>query len=582
MLYKFYKSIINIIEEKEKRKFPFVIVISIMASILETLTISSIFPFMSLVTNPDRVHDKYYKYIYDLFNFNSPAGFIVSCGFLIIFLFIFKTIFNTFANYVSFSFGQNITKNIKYRLLNNYLKQKYIYYLSTNRSRSSELYSSINSIAGAISGLSIIITEFSIVIIMYSILMIFNWKVMTCITIFLFCNVLLVQRIIQPKFKKVSGETWSAVSNANQYLNSLVHNYKLLKLFVKNDDYVNKYMQLSNQYHDNDCKRMVLERQPKNLLELSGFLIMIGMVIYQELVHGVGAGSSFIPIISLLMLTFYRLLPSITRIMDAKNGIIHAEPILIRVKNELSKVEELYDNATACITLNKYIELKNIEFSYNNKKQILSGVSLKINKGEHIAFIGSSGSGKSTLVDIIMGLYDHSQDLYHLSGDIIIDGNQLADSDLICWRQHIGYIPQEIYLFDGTVAENIVMNHEFDQEKVIIALKKAAIWEFLQQKEGINTHVGDGGVMLSGGQKQRIGIARALYNDPDIIVMDEATSALDDKTESQIIEELNNSARDKTIIMIAHRISSLKNCDRIYKLNSGIITNIYDNIQEIE
>lgn len=581
MLYKFYKSIISIIEEKEKQRFPLVIAISIMASILETITISSIFPFMSLVTNPDSVHDKYYKYVYDLFNFNSSACFIVSFGFLIIFLFIFKTIFNTFANYVSFSFGQNITKNIKFRLLNNYLKQKYIYYLSTNRSRSAELYSTINHIAGAISGLSIIITELSIVIIMYTILMIFNWKVMTCITIFLFFNVLLVQKIIQPRFKKISSDTWSAVSNANQYLNSLVHNYKLLKLFVRNDDYVNKYMQLSNQYHDSDCKRMVLERQPKNLLELSGFLIMVGMIIYQELVHGVGAGSSFIPIISLLMLTFYRLLPSITRIMDAKNSIIHTEPILIRVKSELSKIEELYENATACITLNNCIELQNIEFSYTAKKQILSGVSLKINKGEHVAFIGSSGSGKSTLVDIIMGLYDHSQELYHLSGDIIIDGNKLMDSDLISWRQHIGYIPQEIYLFDGTVAENVVMNHEFDENKVISALKKAAIWGFLEQKEGINTHVGDGGVMLSGGQKQRIGIARALYNDPDIIVMDEATSALDDKTEGEIIEELNNSSRNKTIIMIAHRISSLKNCDRIYELKDGVIMDEFTNINEI-
>lgn len=582
MVYKFYKSIISIIEEKAKQRFPFVIAISIMASILETITISSIFPFMSLVTNPEKVHDKYYTFIYDLFGFNSSANFIISFGFLIILLFVLKTIFNTFANYISFSFGQNITKNIKFRLLNNYLKQKYIYYLSTNRSKSAELYSSINNVANAISGLSIIITELFIVIIMYTVLMVFSWKVMTCITIFLFFNVLLVQKIIQPKFKKVSGETWSAVSNANQYMNSLAHNYKLLKLFVKNDDYVNKYMQLSNQYHDNDCKRVVLERQPKNLLELSGFLIMIGMIIYQELVHGVGAGGSFIPMISLLMLTFYRLLPSITRILDAKNSIIHVEPLLTRVKKELSKFEEVYEYASDNIVLNKHIELKNIKFSYNSKKQVLSGVSLKINKGEHVAFIGSSGSGKSTLVDIIMGLYDHNQELYHLSGDIVIDGNELTDSNLICWRQHIGYIPQEIYLFDGTVAENVVMNHEFDEGKIIIALKKAAIWEFLEQKEGLDTHVGDGGVMLSGGQKQRIGIARALYNDPDIIVMDEATSALDDTTESKIVEELNNSARDKTIIMIAHRISSLKNCDRIYKLKNGVIADIYNNMQEIK
>lgn len=554
--------------------------VSIAASILETITISSIFPFMSLVSNPEQIYGKYYKVLYDVFGFSSPVHFIVTLGIVIIILFIIKTIFNTFSTHVAYSFGNDVVKNTKTKLLINFLHQKYIYYLRDNRSSVIELHNNVNHLANAISSLSIIITEIFIVVIMYIVLMIFNWKIMTAITLFLLVNIVIVQKVIQPRLKRISANTWSSLGLSHKFLSAIVNNYKIVKLSSK-DKCVDDYGQLSSQFHDNDCKRVVLERQPKNILELSGFLIMIGLVIYQELKHGLESSNSFIPMISLLMLTFYRLLPSITRIIDAKNSILHVTPIVNRVTEVFARKQEAIISDKYGIHMKHNLELRNIGFSYSKNKQILSDISLTINQGEHIAFIGSSGSGKSTLVDILMGFYDHDEDLYHFSGDIVIDGVVLSDNELPSWRQSIGYIPQEIYLFDGTVADNIVMNHEYDEAKIILALKKASIWEFLEQKEGVHTYVGDSGVMLSGGQKQRIGIARALYNDPDIIVMDEATSALDDYTESQIVDELNNSAREKTIIMIAHRMSSLKNCDKIYKLNKGIINGVYNNTDEL-
>jgi len=194
---------------------------------------------------------------------------------------------------------------------------------------------------------------------------------------------------------------------------------------------------------------------------------------------------------------------------------------------------------------------------------LFEDVNLTILKGDKVAFIGSSGSGKSTLVDIIIGLY------VPLYGKILVDDTVLNYRNVRSFRSKIGYIPQFIYLFDGTVGENVSFGYEFNEEKVVEALKKASIYEFLLTKEGVNTKVGDGGVQLSGGQKQRIGIARALYNDPEIIVLDEATSALDIGTELKIMDEIYRIGENKTLFIVTHRLSTIDKCNKKLELCNG-------------
>ena len=192
---------------------------------------------------------------------------------------------------------------------------------------------------------------------------------------------------------------------------------------------------------------------------------------------------------------------------------------------------------------------------------------LTIKKGEKIAFVGESGSGKSTLVDIIIGLYRPK------TGYIKIDDEILDEKNLKSWRKKIGYIPQTIYLFDGTVAKNVALGEKIDKKRVVEALKKAKILDFLKEHhQGLNTRVGEGGVKLSGGQKQRVAIARALYDNPEVLVLDEATSALDNETEEKIMEEIYKISENKTLIIIAHRLSTLKKCEKIYKIEDGRLT----------
>jgi ABC-type multidrug transport system fused ATPase/permease subunit len=234
------------------------------------------------------------------------------------------------------------------------------------------------------------------------------------------------------------------------------------------------------------------------------------------------------------------------------------------INDELNTTQEDLTNNTIDIEFNNKIELINIDFAYQDKP-VLNGINLTINKGDKIAFVGESGSGKSTLVDLIIGLYQPNQ------GEMCIDNMLIDKSNLQSWRSQIGYIPQQVYLFDSTITENVCFGRKIDQSLLEKVLKQANIFEFLQTKQGTETLVGEGGIQLSGGQKQRIAIARALYGQPEILVLDEATSALDDKTEKKIMSEIYQISQDKTLIIIAHRLSTIKGCDKIYQLENGVV-----------
>jgi ATP-binding cassette subfamily B protein/ATP-binding cassette subfamily C protein len=217
------------------------------------------------------------------------------------------------------------------------------------------------------------------------------------------------------------------------------------------------------------------------------------------------------------------------------------------------------------LVFNETININDVSFKYATGSEVIQNISLGIQKGEKIAITGESGCGKSTLVDIIIGINEP------VSGSVSIDDTLLTDNNICSWRKKIGYIPQSIYLFDGTVAENVTIGSSRADEKIKQVLIMANIWDFLETKDGINTRVGEKGIQLSGGQQQRIGIARALYDDPEILVLDEATSSLDTETENKIMDEIYCVSKNKTLIVIAHRLSTIERCDRKIKIENGRI-----------
>ena len=308
------------------------------------------------------------------------------------------------------------------------------------------------------------------------------------------------------------------------------------------------------------------------------------MVIYVIFVYHDPA--FIIPIVSVYALALYRFLPSINKVLASYNQIIFNKASVGKLYEYLKTKPEILGNES--ISFGNKIELKNLTFYYNepvchpelvsgsldnkNSKLILDKTNLTIYKGQRVAFVGPSGSGKSTLADLIMGI------LRVCDGQILIDGQILTYDNLRDWRSKIGYIPQQIYLFDGTVAENVVFGRVYDEQKLIHVLEKSNIYDFLFAQEGLHTMVGEAGIKLSGGQKQRIAIARALYGDPEMLVLDEATSALDSKTEDLIMNEIYKVNEDKTLIVIAHRLTTIEKCDIVYKVSDGQIQLVRNNI----
>ncbi|MGB6018711.1 MAG: ATP-binding cassette domain-containing protein, partial [Sulfurimonadaceae bacterium] len=315
----------------------------------------------------------------------------------------------------------------------------------------------------------------------------------------------------------------------------------------------------SRQFVQANITNMTLSQFPRLFLEAIGFGMIVLIITYlvwknqQNISHA-------LPIISMFVLALYRLMPSINRIMSSYNQILFNYRSLDIIHSDLMyPTEDLGNNS---IEYNEAISLKEIQFEYEENNPVLNNVNLTIKKGEKVAFIGESGSGKSTLIDIIIGLYKPK------NGQVQIDGVTLDDMNVKAWRTKIGYIPQTVYLFDGSVGENVAFSKDYDRKKVDECLRKAKIYDFLEPKGGQDVSVGEGGILLSGGQKQRIAIARALYTDPKVLILDEATSSLDNETEQQIMDEIYDISNDKTLIIIAHRLSTIQNCDHVYRLQN--------------
>jgi ATP-binding cassette subfamily C protein len=270
-----------------------------------------------------------------------------------------------------------------------------------------------------------------------------------------------------------------------------------------------------------------------------------------------------------LMPSAKRIISTITTIRYSKDSVDVIHYDLLSLETTPTKTSLIKSTQTSSHLFQNTIELKNIYYQYPNASKLsLLGISLSITKGQAIALVGESGSGKTTLVDVILGLLPPSQ------GEILVDEENIL-SNLTNWQSQIGYIPQSIYLCDDTIRSNIAFGLPLDQineEQVWKSLRAAQLGELIRNlPDQLDTLVGERGIRLSGGQRQRIGIARALYHDPEILVMDEATAALDNNTEREFMEALESMSKDKTMIMIAHRLSTVKNCEHLYLMQQGKI-----------
>ena len=527
-------------------------------SLIETFAISIIMPFITLATNPQLIFENAYtRFFYDWLGFDSAVNFMVFfSGFLIVF-YVFRAIYNVTYSYALNRFAFRKYHFFAYRLFCKVVELSYIDF--TNRDMDAirrNITQESLKVSHYIQNLLNICSESITIILMYVLLLFVSWKMTLVLTLFLLANVILIINTISKNIQK-QGEINAQMGKAVlSIISKALGNFKIIKLKGIQQIILNDFDSASKKRVDSEIKFQVLAPLPRFILESLGLCILIAAVAY-ILIHN-NSAASVIAIISMYALALYRILPALNRILFSYNTMKFNKKGLEIVYENLLYHTEYEDNEP--IGFSREIALKNVSFAYKEGKNVIENFSLTIKKGDKIAFIGESGAGKSTLIDLIIGIYKPQRGEIHID-DILLDNHNLR-----AWRKKIGYIPQNIFLFDGSVAENIALGEKIDENRVIECCKRANIWEFLRENDGIRTRVGDNGIKLSGGQRQRIAIARALYDNPEILVLDEATSALDSQTEERIMEEIYNIAKDKTLLVIAHRLSTIERCEMVVRV----------------
>ena len=557
------KKLLAITTRQEKKNFIILIFMSIFLSVIETIGISAIMPFITLASDPSKiVGNEYSKKIYDFFDFSATTNFMIFFGLFLIGFYIFRAFYSIFYNYLLNKFAFGRFHSFAFRLFKNYTNLPYKRFVKRN---SSELIKTIVNEASNLSfymqSLLLTFSEFFTIVLLYTLLLLMNRKMTLVLTILLGAKVLFLLFFLKKRIEKEGTRRSIMQSKFYKILNETFGNFKIIKLIQNEQKLYSEFSSISYGYAKANIVSNTLNQLPRLSLETIGFGVLIGIVVY--VLFKYNDANFVLPIISMYALALYRILPALNRILSNYNTLLFLSSSLDIVYSDLSYTPQT--EGKDFMDFKNKIELINVSFEYNKNKKVLKNINITINKGDKIAFVGESGSGKSTLVDLIIGLYKP------LSGEIIIDGKKLTSDNIKSYRSKVGYIPQSIYLFDGTVGENVAFGYEYDKERIIEVLKKANIYDFLSSKEGIDTLVGDGGIQLSGGQKQRIGIARALYSDPEILVLDEATSALDNETEAKIMDEIYEISQDKTLLIIAHRLSTIERCDRKIMLSNGKI-----------
>lgn len=560
MIWEKLKKLNYILSKQDKLYLFGLFFFSVIISIVEIFGVGIIMPFIQVATNFQTIFkNSFFSKIYNWLGCATPIEFIVYFGIGLVSFYLIRGGLNLFYSYTISHFAFSRYHILAYRLFENYLGMDYRRFIERNRG---ELVSMIgreaNHLANLIYHLLLMFSEMLIFIIIVSILFWANLKMTLLILLFLAINGLILKFIIFNRVRRAGEVRSEMYKEFHKVLLGSFGNFKIIKLKGNEQELLEQFKNASHKISRSGIIFQTLSQTPRLFLETIGFSLIALVVVYLILKYQKDI-NSYLPLLSLFVLGLYRLLPSVNRLYSSYQGILYNIKGLDLIHNDLIYEPEELGNEK--VEFKEKIELKGIYFGYRPEQLILKGLNLTIKKGEKIGIVGESGKGKSTLVDLIIGLYKPQK------GKILIDGIPLTSKNIRNWRRKIGYIPQQIYLIDGTVAENVAFGEKMDREQVKKVLKLANLLDFLEKEQnGIDTQIGDNGIKLSGGQKQRVAIARALYSNPEILILDEATSALDSETETKIMDEIYKIGKDKTMIIIAHRLSTLDRCDRIVKI----------------
>ena len=570
-----YKKLNYIFNRQDRIKIVLLMVMMIIGSFLELLGVAVFQPFVDLLMDASKIQEEgWMNWLYRLFNCGSLTQFLSILAGGIIAIYIIKNLFIWIEQDFIFRFTYGIQQKLSTRLLTTYLAEPYTFHLNKNIA---ELQRSMQEDTGLFTQVLMhtlqLIAEVVVCVVLGLYLFDVSQSITAVIGVLMIVCVFGFTKTTKNFSKKLGRESQIYKGKLYQWVNQSLGGVKEVKVLNREEFFVSSYRKYYKRYIKGVRINRLLSITPKYMVEalcMTGLLIAIII----KMNFGQKEITDFVPQLATFAVAAFRLLPSVGRINEHVNNILYAVPSVDLIYHDLKDIED-YQESTEKEEerewkFEKEITAKHISYAYpNSEKNVLEDASCVIPKGKTVALIGSSGAGKTTLADLLLGLLTPQR------GHIRVDDMDIQ-KNMTLWHHNIGYIPQMIYLSDDTIRNNVAFGirvEEIQDEMVINALKKAQLYDFIETlPQGLDTIVGDRGVRLSGGQRQRIGIARALYHDPEILVLDEATSALDNETETAVMESIEHLQGSKTMIIIAHRLTTIRNADIIYEVADGKVT----------
>ncbi len=577
-----FKKINYIFDKKQKGQIVILAVLILIGGVFETLGVSMMVPVVSVILNPDALH----RYIekYDILNrivtnlgLDSDVKLASALLIMMIALFVIKNLYLLFLIYKQNTFIARARNDMISRVMREFLNKPYEEYLAADiptvfRITDSDIPRTFTLMLALLS----LSTELVVSVFLGAVLLAVNWQMTVLMLVVLVIMTLIITKLLKPKLNEIGEENQKTQSRIAKWRLQAIYGLKDVKILNRQDFFIRNYYESGKYGAEIARDYAVLNSVPRSMIET----VFISVVLLFTLFYILNGGdvSLLIPQLTAFGIAAVRIMPSVNRINTYIAEIAYNQYSLDYVYENLTesmKTDKAMRAERAAIAgpelhLQDKIELKDITFGYpDSEVNIFENANMVVPKGKSIGIMGPSGAGKSTIVDVLLGL------LKVKKGDILCDGHNIF-SNYDSWLAQIGYIPQAIYLVDESIRENIAFGIDLDKiddDRIWQVCEEAQLAEFIKTlPEGLDTKIGDRGVRLSGGQRQRIGIARALYHNPEILVFDEATSALDNETEAAVMEAINSFHGKKTMVIIAHRLNTIENCDIIYEVKDCKLT----------
>ena len=559
----------SVYPRQSKLRIPIMFLLGLIGTALEALGIGLVIPVMTTMSNATTGNSG--SVLQPLFNFfgiravGTMVGVAVLC---IVVAFFAKNVYKLFFGYISGRVSNFTSHEVTSQLFRSYLTRPYTFHLQRN---SSDLLNSMQQEAGMTIGLVNSATALVQEILLASAviwLMIYTEPVAAISTVtILVVGSIFYLKVTKPMTQRFGQQRQKIQAPLTRYMLQGFGGVKDIKVLGRSNDFLNQYESQNLIVQDATLRYGILKSIAPmwtELLAMSGLTVVVWVMVWQD-----RPPDRIIPLLGLFVIATWRFVPSVNSVVNLTNSIRYSRPAVESVYREFEYIKSQKSVLKTQIVFKDQLEMRNLTFNYPNTiTPSLRDVNIVVNKGETVGIIGPSGGGKSTLVDVILGL------LPQTSGELLIDGVEMQEHNLE-WQSTIGYVSQAIYLTDDTVRRNVafgIAEKNVDEVALERALRSAQLWDFVDSLPNkTNTIVGERGIRVSGGQRQRIGIARALYHEPQVLVLDEATSSLDIETETEVMSAIRALQGFKTILIVAHRLSTVQHCDRLYRIEDAQI-----------